>query len=118
MVEYINQLRARGYTIEQSAAEGAVLRHLSFPTLYARFAGEVDQDWQSCQETMGEVSVAREEGSGIVGSTFGGNRSSKATCHAPALRGREMAVDGAMTTYRHTEDMCSGKTASDVFLCH
>src|ERR1700723_1786944 len=26
MVEYINQLRARGYTIEQSAAEGAVLR--------------------------------------------------------------------------------------------
>jgi cobalt-zinc-cadmium resistance protein CzcA len=26
MVEYINQLRARGYTIEQSAVEGAVLR--------------------------------------------------------------------------------------------
>ncbi len=26
MVEYINQLRARGYTIEESAAEGAVLR--------------------------------------------------------------------------------------------
>ena len=26
MVEYINQLRARGYTIEQAAAEGAVLR--------------------------------------------------------------------------------------------
>jgi cobalt-zinc-cadmium resistance protein CzcA len=26
IVEYINQLRARGYTIEQSAAEGAVLR--------------------------------------------------------------------------------------------
>jgi AcrB/AcrD/AcrF family len=26
MVEYINQLRARGYTIEQSAEEGAVLR--------------------------------------------------------------------------------------------
>jgi cobalt-zinc-cadmium resistance protein CzcA len=26
MVEYINQLRARGYTIDQSAAEGAVLR--------------------------------------------------------------------------------------------
>ena len=26
MIEYINQLRARGYTIEQSAAEGAVLR--------------------------------------------------------------------------------------------
>ena len=26
MVEYINQLRARGYTIEQSAADGAVLR--------------------------------------------------------------------------------------------
>jgi cobalt-zinc-cadmium resistance protein CzcA len=26
MVEYINQLRAKGYTIEQSAAEGAVLR--------------------------------------------------------------------------------------------
>ena len=26
MVEYINQLRARGYTIEEAAAEGAVLR--------------------------------------------------------------------------------------------
>ena len=26
MVEYINQLRARGYTIEQSATEGAILR--------------------------------------------------------------------------------------------
>jgi cobalt-zinc-cadmium resistance protein CzcA len=26
MIEYINQLRARGYTIEQAAAEGAVLR--------------------------------------------------------------------------------------------
>jgi cobalt-zinc-cadmium resistance protein CzcA len=26
MVEYINQLRARGYTIEQSAVQGAVLR--------------------------------------------------------------------------------------------
>ena len=26
MVEYINQLRARGYTIEKSAVEGAVLR--------------------------------------------------------------------------------------------
>jgi heavy metal efflux system protein len=26
MIEYINQLRARGYTIEQSAVEGAVLR--------------------------------------------------------------------------------------------
>jgi cobalt-zinc-cadmium resistance protein CzcA len=26
MVEYINQLRARGYTVEESAAEGAVLR--------------------------------------------------------------------------------------------
>jgi cobalt-zinc-cadmium resistance protein CzcA len=26
MVEYINQLRARGYTIEQSAVEGAILR--------------------------------------------------------------------------------------------
>ena len=26
MVEYINQLRARGYTIDQSAVEGAVLR--------------------------------------------------------------------------------------------
>jgi hypothetical protein len=50
--------------------------------------------------------------------TFGGNRSSKATCHAPPLRGREMGVDGAMTTYRHTEDMCSGKTVRDVFLCH
>jgi len=164
-VEYINQLRARGYTIEQSAAEGAVLRlrpivmtmlvatfgllpaalshgigsdsqhpfgivivggPLSnlmigiflLPTLYACFAREGDQDWQSCQETMGEVSVAGEEGSGIVSPTFGGNRSSKATCHAPPLRGREMGVDGAMTTYRHTEDMCSGKTEREVFLCH
>jgi cobalt-zinc-cadmium resistance protein CzcA len=26
MVEYINQLRARGYTIEEAAVEGAVLR--------------------------------------------------------------------------------------------
>jgi cobalt-zinc-cadmium resistance protein CzcA len=26
MVEYINQLRARGYTIEEAAEEGAVLR--------------------------------------------------------------------------------------------
>jgi Cu/Ag efflux pump CusA len=114
MVEYINQLRARGYTIEQSAAENAVLRlrpivvtmlvatlvnflpHsptesdrtrstlfaivivggllsnlmigiFLLPTLYAWFARDGDQDWQSCQETMGEVSVAGEQGSGIVG---------------------------------------------------
>jgi hypothetical protein len=40
------------------------------PTLYAWFARDGDQDWQSCQETMGEVSVAGEEGSGIVGPYF------------------------------------------------
>jgi len=48
MLEYINQLRARGHSIEDSAIEGAVLRVrllsvFLLPTLYVWVAGEGDK---------------------------------------------------------------------------